>query len=162
VNLNSRNRGIWTFIFPLLLSFFIFGADLAFARSKSGRPTYVKGHYTKKGTWVKPHYRSAPDGDFSNNWSTRGNRNPYTGKIGTKTSPGYSSYRSDAAPSGNGDYSGTTNNGVVVSGHYRAKEQNASRGMQGRKEILNFLRCTGVDGQSWYTNGLCRENFNLM
>jgi hypothetical protein len=31
--------------------------------------------------------RSAPDGSFRNNWSTRGNTNPYTGVFGTKATP---------------------------------------------------------------------------
>lgn len=44
--------------------------------------------YTKKdGTIVSAHKRSAPDGNFGNNWSTKGNTNPYTGKEGTKESP---------------------------------------------------------------------------
>ena len=45
----------------------------------------VKGYTRKDGTYVNPHYRSNPDGNFYNNWSTVGNVNPYTGKIGTKT-----------------------------------------------------------------------------
>lgn len=28
----------------------------------------VSGHFTKNGTYVQPHYRSAPDGDKSNNY----------------------------------------------------------------------------------------------
>jgi len=41
--------------------------------------------YTKKdGTYVAPHHRSAPDGLKGNNWSTKGNTNPYTGKPGSK------------------------------------------------------------------------------
>lgn len=46
----------------------------------------VKGHY-RNGSWVQPHHRSNPDGIFSNNWSTVGNRNPYTGKWGTIRNP---------------------------------------------------------------------------
>ena len=34
------------------------------------------------GTYVPGHFRSAPDGVNSNNWSARGNVNPYTGKSG--------------------------------------------------------------------------------
>jgi hypothetical protein len=30
-------------------------------------PVYVEGHTTKKGTYVMPHLRGAPDGDRSNN-----------------------------------------------------------------------------------------------
>jgi peptidoglycan hydrolase-like protein with peptidoglycan-binding domain len=33
---------------------------------------------------VPPHYRSAPDGDPNNNWSSEGNVNPYTGEVGTR------------------------------------------------------------------------------
>ena len=49
----------------------------------------VRGYYKKNGTYVKPHMRSNPDSSFSNNWSTVGNVNPYTGKKGTKTAPTY-------------------------------------------------------------------------
>ncbi|WP_010598958.1 hypothetical protein [Rickettsiella massiliensis] len=34
---------------------------------------------------MRPHYRSNPDGNFNNNWSTKGNINPYTGEWGTKS-----------------------------------------------------------------------------
>lgn len=50
--------------------------------------TYVNGYYRKNGTYVKPHYRSSPNSTTSDNWSTKGNVNPYTGKVGTK-SPSY-------------------------------------------------------------------------
>jgi hypothetical protein len=45
---------------------------------------HVDGYYRKDGTYVQPHYRSAPDGNPNNNWSTQGNINPYTGQEGTK------------------------------------------------------------------------------
>jgi len=45
--------------------------------------TYVNGYYKSNGTYVQPHYRSDPDSSVSNNWSTKGNVNPYTGKAGT-------------------------------------------------------------------------------
>ena len=47
----------------------------------------VGGYTRKDGTYVAPHYRSAPDGSFYNNWSTKGNVNPYTGTPGTVTTP---------------------------------------------------------------------------
>jgi len=57
------------------------------------KDTYVRGYFRKDGTYVSPHCRSAPDGNFYNNWSTSGNINPYTGKEGTvSTQPlGYGS-----------------------------------------------------------------------
>jgi hypothetical protein len=50
-------------------------------------PVYVNGYTKSNGTYVQPHYRSATDGNFSNNWSTEGNVNPYTGKEGTLLTP---------------------------------------------------------------------------
>lgn len=47
--------------------------------------TYVNGYYKKDGTYVAPHYRSSPNGSTYDNYSTRGNTNPYTGKRGTKS-----------------------------------------------------------------------------
>ena len=47
--------------------------------------TWVRGYTRKDGTYVAPHYRSAPDQSYNNNWSTDPNINPYTGKRGTRT-----------------------------------------------------------------------------
>ncbi|MEJ1966491.1 MAG: hypothetical protein WDO56_35115 [Gammaproteobacteria bacterium] len=47
-------------------------------------PHTVKGHTTKKGVYVPPHRATNPDASKQNNWSTKGNVNPYTGKPGTK------------------------------------------------------------------------------
>jgi hypothetical protein len=32
----------------------------------------VRGYHREDGTYVQPHYRSAPDGKPYNNWSTKG------------------------------------------------------------------------------------------
>ena len=45
--------------------------------------THVKGYYKKNGTYVEPHYRSSPNSTSKDNYSTKGNVNPYTGKEGT-------------------------------------------------------------------------------
>jgi hypothetical protein len=45
---------------------------------------HVSGYTRSNGTYVAPHYRTAPDATKLNNWSTKGNVNPYTGKAGTK------------------------------------------------------------------------------
>lgn len=63
-----------------------------------GGAVHVSGYTRSNGTYVAPHYRSAPDGNFGNNWSTLGNINPYTGKLGTLTSPHQSSGGSYPAP----------------------------------------------------------------
>jgi hypothetical protein len=51
----------------------------------------VRGYYRGNGTYVQPHYRSDPDSSRWNNWSTKGNYNPYTGKKGYQNP--YKSYR---------------------------------------------------------------------
>lgn len=45
---------------------------------------YVRPYTKQDGTTVPGHYRSNPDGDLNNNWSTEGNTNPYTGQKGTR------------------------------------------------------------------------------
>jgi len=57
------------------------------SRSSSSGVVRVKGYTRKDGTYVAPHVRSRPDGNFDNNWSTKGNVNPYTGKPGTRVTP---------------------------------------------------------------------------
>jgi len=55
--------------------------------ASAGGPVHVRGYFRSNGTYVAPHYRSAPDGNFHNNWSTKGNYNPYTGEAGTRVTP---------------------------------------------------------------------------
>lgn len=43
----------------------------------------VRGYTRQDGTHVQPYHRSNPDGNPNNNWSTKGNTNPYTGKEGS-------------------------------------------------------------------------------
>lgn len=45
---------------------------------------YVHGYAKKDGTYVQPHYRSSPNSTKADNYSTRGNVNPYTGQPGTR------------------------------------------------------------------------------
>lgn len=63
--------------FSLILSFTV--STAAFAGD-----VHVQGYTRKDGTYVQPHYRSAPDSSRNNNWSTQGNTNPYTGQAGTQ------------------------------------------------------------------------------
>jgi len=48
----------------------------------------VRGYNRADGTYVAPHTRTAPNSTTTDNWSTRPNVNPYTGKEGTR-SPSY-------------------------------------------------------------------------
>ncbi len=69
------------------------------AANPASADVYVDGYYRSNGTYVQPHYRSDPNGNSFDNWSTRGNINPYTGSRGTRdpysgySSPRYSSPR---------------------------------------------------------------------
>lgn len=49
--------------------------------------TSVRGYTKKNGTYVAPSRRSTPDSTTRNNWSTKPNTNPYTGKQGTRVTP---------------------------------------------------------------------------
>jgi len=53
---------------------------------------YVNGYFRKDGTYVAPHYRTDPNNNAFDNYSTKGNVNPYTGQLGT-VDP-YKSYNS--------------------------------------------------------------------
>jgi hypothetical protein len=44
---------------------------------------HVRGHISRKGNYVAPHRQTNPDHLKFNNWSTKGNVNPYTGTKGT-------------------------------------------------------------------------------
>lgn len=54
----------------------------------------VRGYTTKNGTYVAPHYRTPPNRTTSDNWTTQGNVNPYTGTEGTQDpAPRYRPYQ---------------------------------------------------------------------
>ena len=58
----------------------------------------VNGYTKKDGTYVAPHYRSSPNSSTSDNYSTKGNVNPYTGAIGTKETYSRSTSNSYGSP----------------------------------------------------------------
>jgi predicted S18 family serine protease len=53
--------------------------------TKSSSDVHVHGYTKKNGTVVQPYTRTHQDSTQTNNFSTKGNVNPYTGKPGTKT-----------------------------------------------------------------------------
>lgn len=55
---------------------------MAFVASAQ-KTTYHKAYITKKGTYVQGHVQTSPNKSTRDNYSTKGNRNPYTGKTGT-------------------------------------------------------------------------------
>lgn len=50
----------------------------------SGGSHSVRGHTTKNGTYVAPSHATDPNSSRADNYSKKGNTNPYTGKSGTK------------------------------------------------------------------------------
>ncbi len=66
-----------------ILSALLVISILIFAGSAFAKDTYVKGYNRNNGTYVQPHYRTSPDNSLHNNYSTKGNVNPYTGRKGT-------------------------------------------------------------------------------
>jgi hypothetical protein len=45
----------------------------------------VSGHFNSNGSYTQPHQRSNPNNTDLDNYSTRGNVNPYTGAVGTRS-----------------------------------------------------------------------------
>lgn len=72
------------------IGLFFFALFLCIAGVLDAKDVNVRGYTRKDGTYVAPHVRTSPNSTKSDNYSTKGNVNPYTGKEGTK--PG------DAAP----------------------------------------------------------------
>jgi len=67
-------------IFLTFLSLFAF--SLLGTASNADASVRVRGYTNRYGTYVQPYYRSNPDGLKSNNYSSWGNYNSYTGKKG--------------------------------------------------------------------------------
>ena len=63
----------------LLLTAIVLISSQSFARG-----SHVSGHYRSNGTYVQPYQRSESNSTKLDNFSTKGNINPYTGKKGTK------------------------------------------------------------------------------
>ena len=60
-------------------------ASPVFATKAGGGGSHsVKGHVKKDGTYVAPHQQTNPNSTQRDNWSSKPNANPYTGKAGTK------------------------------------------------------------------------------
>lgn len=62
-----------------ILAVCLLGSMGSFAYGKS-----VRGYHKRSGTYVNSYHRTSKDRTQRNNWSSKGNANPYTGKKGTK------------------------------------------------------------------------------
>lgn len=50
----------------------------------ASHPVHVRSTVTHKGHYRQQHYRTAPNHTQRDNYSAKGNANPYTGKRGTR------------------------------------------------------------------------------
>jgi hypothetical protein len=86
-------------LITIVISIVVFASTPAFAKGggghsggshssgshSSGSGSHsIKGYTKKDGTYVAPSHATDPNKSKGDNWSTRGNTNPYTGKDGTK------------------------------------------------------------------------------
>ncbi|MES2985302.1 MAG: hypothetical protein V4735_08960 [Pseudomonadota bacterium] len=84
---------------------------LALVSTSAFAQVHVDGYTRRDGTYVQPHERSAPNGTVTDNYSFKGNSNPYTGSTGTNsyqhdvTSPNF-----NGTPHNQGNY-GHSGNG---------------------------------------------------
>jgi len=62
-------------------------------------PAHVDGYLKKDGTYVQPHMKTTPDATKDNNYSSKGNVNPYTGKEGTVNAQPSNPYAVPQTPS---------------------------------------------------------------
>lgn len=56
----------------------------AISTSVFASDVHVNGYVNSKGTYVAPYERTAPNNTVNDNYTTKGNTNPYNGKEGTK------------------------------------------------------------------------------
>lgn len=80
----------------------VLAAAAALVAGGAGAAERVNGYIKKDGTYVAPHYRTQANGTVLDNYSTKPNVNPYTGKQGAKpATPTYgvtSAYKPYTAP----------------------------------------------------------------
>jgi hypothetical protein len=62
---------------------FALGAGVLTSTPALTQDTYVRGYTRNDGSYVAPHHRTNPNNSTFDNFSTRGNVNPYTGQPGT-------------------------------------------------------------------------------
>ena len=60
--------------------------SVAAAQPKVAVPRLVAPYMKRNGTYVMPSMRTPPNRSRLDNWSTKGNTNPFSGKAGTKPS----------------------------------------------------------------------------
>jgi hypothetical protein len=74
----------------LFLASLVLTLGLLFSASVEAKTIKVKSYYKPStGTYVNSYYKTSPNTRKSDNYSSKGNYNPYTGKKGTKSYYGW-------------------------------------------------------------------------
>jgi len=76
---NIIKKTLAMFLLLFVMSFGLFSIAEAYS-------VRIRGYYKPStGSYIMPHYRTSPNNSKWDNWSTKGNYNPYTGKKGYKS-----------------------------------------------------------------------------
>ena len=129
-------------IFTLFLLWFLF----IWSSIEAFADTHVKWYYRKNWTYVKPHYRSDRNNTKADNWSTKGNINPYTWKAWTVNI--YSSDYTSDTPSYNINYNSYSPNYSPSYSNYNSYSNHNSSSYN--KKSCNDLYWTmSLDNLDW-------------
>lgn len=80
----SRKSRIIKQMKKILILLVLLVVVLSFSTSAEARTTRVRGYFkSSTGSYVAPHYKTTPNRSKFDNFSTKGNYNPFTGKKGT-------------------------------------------------------------------------------
>jgi hypothetical protein len=60
-------------------------SNSAYGTGSNPNSHYVQPHSNSNGTYTQGHYQTNPNSTQLDNYGTRGNVNPYTGQVGTRT-----------------------------------------------------------------------------
>lgn len=117
---------------------------------------HVHGYTRSNGTYVAPHVRSSPNGSAADNWSAKGNVNPYTGDEGTK---------SVGAPAGGAALVATTpqvvappkdNIDAILDAHRAPPQPVAGDACGGLQVALDLVPVKGSPAEHWKPVRLAR------
>lgn len=102
---------------------------------------YSNGYLRLDGAYVQGYYRSSPDPTVQNNYSYKGNENPYTGQIGSNyyRNNTTSAYYAPNPPTSSQTLSIPTRWGGVANGINNIANYYAIREMQKQQSINNCI-----------------------
>ena len=129
----------------LLTLCLLISLGISYAQTNSNH-VWVNGYTRSDGTYVKGHYRTAPNSTVNDNFSTQGNYNPYTGKAGWVPRDNGPTYNSNSYSSGS--YSSYSS--PKYEGHYNSKGQKVI-------QYDNGTEIFGLSTRYWESHSLEKE-----